>query len=384
MSENANILIIDDEEVVLDSCMEILEGGNYRLATATNGAEGMNLLDEFQPDLVVVDLKMPGMSGFEVLEAVRRSHPTVVTIVITGYATVSSAVEAMKKGAYDFLPKPFTPDEFRLIINRGVEKRTLLLETIALKREREVLREHFAAIVSHELKSPLGAMQQNLFLLERELADRATPKQMERLGRLKGRIDDLLKLINTWRRGATVDIEHIKENFEPVSIAVPIAKALESVQLHATRKAIEIETTVPEPAGVVLGDEGTLTQTLVNILGNAVKYSQCDSTVRLTVQSHGDQVVVSVTDTGVGIAEDDLPFIFDTFYRAQSGEAERGTGLGLAVSRRVVQAHGGKIEVDSTLGKGSTFTVRLPACPADAATPAAAEVLTHPSEEGPG
>lgn len=383
MSENAKILIIDDEEVVLDSCMEILEGGSYRLATATNGAEGTKLLDEFQPDLVVVDLKMPGMSGFEVLEKVRKSHPTVVTIVITGYATVSSAIEAMKKGAYDFLPKPFTPDEFRLIIKRGVEKRTLLLETIALKREREVLREHFAAIVSHELKSPLGAMQQNLFLLERELADRATPAQMERLGRLKGRIGDLLKLINTWRRGATVDIEHIKEHFEPVSIAVPIAKAVESVQPHATRKAIEIETIVPEPARMILGDEGTLTQTLVNILGNAVKYSKCDSTVWLEVGPSNGDVVVSVKDTGVGIAEEDLPFIFDTFYRAQSGETERGSGLGLAVSRRVVEAHGGTIEVDSTLGKGSTFTVRLPAYTADAATPAAADVLTHPSQEGP-
>jgi len=100
------ILIIDDEEVVLDSCTEILQGSDYEITTATDGGRGLKLVQEFRPDLVFVDLKMPGISGFEVLEKIREHDSTVVTIVITGYATVSSAVEAMKKGAYDFLPKP--------------------------------------------------------------------------------------------------------------------------------------------------------------------------------------------------------------------------------------------------------------------------------------
>jgi signal transduction histidine kinase len=383
--DTAKILIIDDEEIVLDSCTEILEGSPYRLATASNGTEGLRLLHDFQPDLVMLDLKMPGMSGFEVLEEIQKSQPTVVTIVITGYATVGSAVEAMKKGAYDFLPKPFTPEEFRLIIRRGVEKRTLLLETIALKREREVLREHFASIVSHELKAPLGAIQQNIFGLERELAEVLSEDQARRCDRIKTRIGDLLNLINTWRRGATVDIGTIKENFGPVSIDVPIAKAVESVVPHATRKAVDITTAVPQPPGVVWGDEGTLTQTLVNVIGNAVKYSQCDTSVAVVADQPNGEVTISVTDTGVGIAEDDLPFIFDTFYRARSGEGtESGSGLGLAVSRRVVRAHGGGIEVRSTVGKGSTFIITLPAYEGDLPEPAAAAGTTKSSEEGPG
>jgi len=383
--DTAKILIIDDEEIVLDSCEEILDSGPYRLATARNGADGLRLLEEFQPDLVVVDLKMPGMSGFEVLEQVQKSQPTVVTIVITGYATVSSAVEAMKKGAYDFLPKPFTPEEFRLIIKRGAEKRALLLETIALKRERELLREHFASIVSHELKSPLGAIQQNIYALERELAERMTDDQARRCDRIKTRIGDLLNLINTWRRGATVDIDTIKENFGPVSIDVPITKAVESVMLHAQRKAIDITTAVPQPSGVVWGDEGTLTQTLVNIIGNAVKYSQCDTSVAVAADQVNGTVTVTVTDTGVGIAEDDLPFIFDTFYRARSGEStESGSGLGLAVSRRVIRAHGGGIEVRSTVGQGSTFIVTLPAYEGEPPEPLAAAGTTKSPQEGPG
>src|SRR3990172_6515279 len=155
MDDKFKVLIIDDEEVVLDSCSQILENDDYQIATAMDGSLGLKLVEEYQPDLVFVDLKMPGISGFEVLEKIRETDQTIVTIVITGYATVSSAVEAMKSGAYDFLPKPFTPDEFRLITKRGAEKRRLVLETIALRKEKELLREHFAAIVSHELKTPL-------------------------------------------------------------------------------------------------------------------------------------------------------------------------------------------------------------------------------------
>jgi signal transduction histidine kinase len=117
-----------------------------------------------------------------------------VAIVITGYATVNSAVEAIKKGAYDFLPKPFTPDEFRVITRRGLERRRLVLETTALRREREMLREQFAAIVSHELKSPISAVQQNIFALQHELADQLTEDQSNRIERMKVKIDDMLEL----------------------------------------------------------------------------------------------------------------------------------------------------------------------------------------------
>jgi len=375
------ILLIDDEEIVLDSCTEILRGEPYDLATAADGTRGLALLKEFRPDLVVVDLKMPGLSGFEVLERIHEADPTIVPIVITGYATVSSAVEAMKRGAYDFLPKPFTPEEFRLIVRRGAEKRSLVLETLALRRERELLREHFAAIVAHELKAPLAAIQQNLYALERELAPLATEDQRTRLGRVKVRVGDLLQLIDTWRRGA-VDLEAVKARFAAVSVRVPVEKAVESLAVQAMRKAVELTATVPEPAPVVWGDQGTLTQVLVNIIGNAIKYSREGGRVAVTAEADGDAVRLAVADGGIGIAPDDLPHIFDAFYTAQPGAAgERGSGLGLAVTRRIVEAHGGAIAVQSTPGTGSTFVITLPALGEggpgasgrDAAPPAAPE-----------
>jgi len=379
------ILIIDDEAVVLDSCTEILAGANYQIATASEGNLGLRLVREFEPDLVFVDLKMPGLPGMGVLEKLRELDPTVVAIVITGYATVNSAVEAMKKGAYDFLPKPFTPDEFRLITRRGLEKRRLVLETIALRREKEILREQFAAIVSHELKAPVSALQQNLFVLLGELAGQITESQRARLERMKVRVDDLLKLIHNWLRVFSVDIDKIKEKFVPVSVSGVVSQAIESVSPQAVRKNIEIATLLEEPSPQVFGDAGALAEAVVNIVGNAVKYSHEGSQVVVKTEAKEERVLLSVTDTGVGIAEEDLPLLLTGFYRTKSAQAaETGSGLGLNISRRIVEAHDGSIEVKSQPGKGSTFVINLPALGGAKVhqSPADAGVLVTPHKGG--
>jgi two-component system, sensor histidine kinase and response regulator len=361
MDASARILIIDDEEIVLDSCKRILRGSEYELATAADGTIGLELLESFRPDVVFVDLMMPGLSGFEVLERIAAIDTTIVAIVITGYATVTSAVDAMKRGAYDFLPKPFTPDEFRLIARRGLERRRLVQETIALRREREVLREQFAAIVSHELKAPLGAVQQNLFVLEMELADSLSAPQLERLARMKAKIDDLIKLIHTWLRVLMVDVAKIRETFAPTDVAVVVQKAVENVSPHATRKNITIVTESGD-VGQVMGDEGTLVEALANVLGNAIKYSHDGATVTLRAERVGDGVTIAVSDTGVGISAEDLPYVFGDFFRAESGRsAAEGAGLGLSITRRIIEAHDGTVSAHSEVGRGSTFTFRLPA-----------------------
>ncbi len=355
----SRILIIDDEQVVLESCIEILLDQPYDVATASSGARGLEFMEEFRPDLVFVDLKMPGLSGLEVLEAINRDDPTVVTVVITGYATVDSAIEAMKLGAYDFIPKPFTPDQFRVITARSLEKRKLVLETIALRREKEMLRENFAAIVSHELKSPLSAVQQNLFVLAHQLSPVTTEDQRVQLERMKSRIGDLLDLVDRWLRSVSVDLDGIRERFETLPLSVPITKAVESVQPQAVRKDVEI--VVQERAGSVYGHEGVLTEALTNIIGNAVKYSYEGGTVTITTKQLDDRVRVDVTDTGVGISEDDRVHIFDDFYRGDVGMSRQsGAGLGLAISRRIIEAHNGSVSVESELGRGTTFTILLP------------------------
>jgi len=259
------------------------------------------------------------------------------------------------------LPKPFTPEEFRVIVRRGLEKRRLVLETIALRQEKEMLREQFAAIVSHELKAPLGAVQQNLFVLAHELAGQLTDAQKSRLERMQANINDLIQLILTWLRVLSVDIKKIRENFKPTSVPAVIAKAVEAIQPHATRKDIELVALIKEPLRPVNGDEGTLVEVLVNLLGNAVKYSRAGGQVAVRAEEAGTDLLISVADTGLGISKEDLPHIFDDFYSGRTDQGvERGSGIGLAIARRIVEAHDGSMAVESELGKGSTFKIRLP------------------------
>jgi signal transduction histidine kinase len=360
--QGRRILLIDDEEVVLDSCLAILEDSEHHVVVASGGAEGLAIARERAPDLVFVDLKMPGISGMEVLEELRSQDPTIVSIVFTGFATVGSAVEAMKRGAYDFLPKPFTPDEFRAMVRRGLEQRDLVLERAALRREREALREGFAAIVSHELRSPLAAVQQNLFVSISELSDCISPDQRLRLERMSSRIEDLLGLVNRWLRGFTSDFTPLRESFRPLAISAVVASAVDAAETEAVRKAVEIVVEV-DPQATVLGDEGALTEALLNVVGNAVKYSRADGIVTVSAaERSGGEVVISVADTGVGVPAEDLPHIFDCFYRGQTGQSGvSGAGIGLALTRRLVEAHGGSISATSEPGEGSVFMIALPA-----------------------
>jgi len=361
METKSKILLIDDEEVVLDSCTQILEESPVQVATASDGTTGLRLVEEYQPDLVFVDLKMPGISGFDVLEKIGETDPTIVKVVITGFATINSAVDAMKKGAYDFLPKPFTPEEFRLITRRGLEKRKLTLETIALRREKEMLREHFAHIISHELKAPLSAVQQNLFALEFELSGGLNESQKEKLGRTKTRINDMLELINSWLRVVSADINKLKENFAPISITLPISKALDQIEPLAARKNVEIVSAIGTTSGSVNGDGVSLSEAFVNILGNAIKYSPDGSKVYLDVENGNKEILISIKDNGIGISREDLPHIFEGFYRGRNIQpAVEGHGIGLVVSRQIIEAHGGSITVESELGQGTTFFICLP------------------------
>jgi signal transduction histidine kinase len=194
-----------------------------------------------------------------------------------------------------------------------------------------------------------------------DLEDKLSDEQQQRFTHLQTRLDDLLKLIHSWLRVFTVDIKGLKDTFKPVRVGEIVAKAVETVQPHATRKALEIETAVADGLPLINGDEGTLTEVLVNLMGNAVKYSFPNQKIRVRAEAQNSEVVVSVTDTGAGIAKEDLPHLFQDFSRGQSQpEGVSGCGLGLAISHRIVEVHGGSITVESESGKGSTFIIHLP------------------------
>ncbi len=355
-------MVIDDEETMRDSCTQVLIKEGYRVEVASDGRTGLSKTEEIAPDLVLVDLKMPGMGGIEILDALREMDPTIVPIVITGYATVTSAVEAMKEGAYDFLPKPFTPDELRLIVKRGLEKRRLEQEAAALRAEKERLKRNFVTLVSHELRSPLVAAEQYLAVLQEGILDEEPAKQREVLSRIRERVKGLLTLVHEWLDISRIEAGRIVEKFEPLDLGAVLVEAAESLRGLGEPRKITIEISIPDDPGMMEGDREALNHLFGNLIGNAIKYNREEGRVRIHVEERKNDFVATVSDTGVGIPPEGLPFIFDEFFRVKTQETRKltGSGLGLSLVKKIVEAHKGRIKATSELGQGTTFTVVLP------------------------
>jgi len=356
------ILIIDDEESIRDSCSQILIKDGYKAETAEDGYKGLQKIEEVKPEMVLIDLKMPGISGMEVLEKVKDRDPHIIPIVITGYGTVESAVEAMKKGAYDFITKPFTPDELRVIVKRGLERRKLMLEAETLRREKRIMEENFITMVSHQMRSPLVAIQQYFEVILAGMTGEVEKKQREMILRAKERVESLLNLINKWLDMARINKGSILEKFASFSIKNLLEKIVEFMQPLAKENKISLEIANIDSDFIVQGDEESLEQAFSNLVNNAIKYNRPGGSVKISIEEDNNFIVVAVEDTGMGIAKEHLPFIFDQFYRVRRKEDEKikGSGLGLSITKKIVEAHGGSIQVSSELVKGSVFKVLLP------------------------
>jgi two-component system sensor histidine kinase/response regulator len=362
VTEKPIILIIDDEDAMRDSCSMILTKDGFRAETAENGQVGLEKVRELKPALALIDLKMPGLSGLQVLEKIRDIDPQIIPIVITGYATVESAVEAMKKGAYDFLPKPFAPEELRIIIRRALERRKLAQEAETLRREKKIMEENFITMVSHQLRSPLVAIQQYFEVILAGMVGRVDDAQKEMIVRARVRLESLLQLINDWLDMARITRGQIVDKLVPLALEKLLDEQVEFMKPSAQEHKVRLEFRPPERPALVLGDKQSLEQLFSNLISNAIKYNQPEGSIIITVREEDGTVLAEVADTGIGIAREQLPFIFDQFYRVSRREDQKtkGTGLGLAIAKKIVEAHNGSIRVTSEPGRGSTFSVRLP------------------------
>jgi len=357
------IAVIDDDSAMRLSCKKILSKVGYRVETFEDGAQGLEGVAGLRPALVLVDLKMPGISGMEVIGRVHGIDPQIIVVVITGYATVDTAVEALKRGAYDFLPKPFSPDELRLIVKRGLERRRLTLESLHHEVERALLQRRFVTFVSHQLQTPLVAIHQYLDVMRR-LGDRqdARAQQQEWLERCLKRIEEMQALIRDWLTLAKVEGGRLASQQAKVDLQPIVAEALQRHQEVAARQGVSLQAHPSEKDCYVRGDSTSLSVLLDNLLANAIKYNKPGGSVSVSTEVEEGQIVVAVKDTGVGIRERHRPFLFDDFFRIPSGEGEKaaGTGLGLPICKKIVAEMGGSIDVESEVNVGSTFRVSLP------------------------
>ncbi len=356
------ILIIDDEEAMRDSCVQILKKDGYIAESAENGSIGLEKIRELKPDIALVDLKMPGISGMEVLDRIPEIDPNIISIVITGYATVDSAVEAMKRGAFDFLPKPFTPDELRIIIKRGLERKLLLEETAKLREEKRKIEENFITMVSHQLRSPVATVQQYFEVILGGFVGEIPPKQKEMLEKAREKLNSLLSLINDWLNMSRISSDQLVDKFVPTNLQELLEKLVAFMQETANKNSITISLYPPDFQPLILGDKETLENVFSNIITNAIIYNRPNGRVDIKFHLENDCVATHISDTGYGIPQKDIPFIFDQFYRVKREETKhiKGTGLGLPIAKKIVDAHNGSIRVNSVVNEGTTFTILLP------------------------
>ncbi len=486
MNEKINILVVDDEKVVRDGCHRVLSGKGYEVMTAENGQQALDLLANESVDIILLDLKMPVMSGEEVLEKTSALYPEIPVIIITGHGTIDTAVECMKRGAYDFITKPFQIDQFLLTISRAEEKKKLerkalqyeeekiqnlydldleksrlktiincmangvmvtnrnlevvlhnpalmrlleiseeisnpipvtilinneqlistlkniqsddfskdefvsqeiksgknvlraisapalgpdkyvvgtvtVLEDITAFKQLDQMKSDFVNMVAHELRSPLVSIrQQNSVMLE-GLAGPLAEKQTDMLRKGMKKADQLLDLINDLLDMAKIEAGKAVQHQVPVDIEKVIEDTVALMEPRAREQGIALTYSCKDLMPVQ-ADPKSIEEIFNNLITNAISYSPDGGRVTVTAHGQGEYMEIKVKDTGVGIPTEELPKIFDKFYRVKHPKTRQvmGTGLGLAIVRGVVEAHHGSIDVESTQDQGTTFRILLP------------------------
>lgn len=357
------IIVIDDDPIMRISCLKILERDGHLVETYEDGVQGLSRIEKKKPDLLVVDLKMPKLGGMEVIARVHEIDPEICIVVITGYATIGTAVEAMKAGAYDFLPKPFTPDELRLIVNRGIERNELTKKSKRLKEEKENLERRFITFVSHQLQSPLVAVQQYLEVLN-HLGDTPNKKQLQQewINRSLSRIKELLAIVRDWLTISKIESGTFTECTGSVLLQPMIEEIFSTYETLCKEKNISLVSEVPDNLSQINGSDECLRMLFSNLVHNAIKYNRKNGTVKISALEEKELVSIIITDTGIGIPEDKIEVIFEDFYRVKDDSTKNisGTGLGLPICKKIVTELGGEIAVHSKINEGSTFRVILP------------------------
>jgi len=408
-ADAARLLVVDDEESLRITTAAIFENEGYVVDTASSGDEAIDLMSKEDYDLVLTDLHMEGGDGLSVLNQIRRHAPLTISVVLTGFASVESAIAALQEGAYDYLVKPCDIESMKHTIRRGVEHRRLMLaeqkarldlQQLNLDLERRIeertaelkqlnveladanrAKDVFLATLSHELRTPLTPVVGWIKLLRSGTLDEKSVAQaldaIERNAWLQSRlIDDLLD---------TSRIATGKLHFEPKpsDLNAAVRAAVDTVRASAAARNIELSMTLWPSSLTVMGEPVRLQQIAWNLVSNAIKFTDTGGKVNITTQPDGNQALLTVVDTGVGIEPEFLPHVFDRFRQADGSTSRRhgGLGLGLAIADALAKMHGGCLAAKSDgVGKGATFSMRMELAPTAKVAPEPADTKRHSLE----
>ncbi len=475
---DASILVVDDEPAIRKGVQRVLVGCGARVDLAEDGPSAMERLQAQGYDLAIIDLVMPSFGGMEILERIANADVNVVSIVITAHVSIETAIEAMRRGAFDYLPKPFVPEELILRVERalrwrrlreeadrrllelsahrtqlgtivnslgdgvivvnvdgqvvlsnpaacdamglgqgpcfpapleeivrvpellelirrageeraepphpasvriGMAGRTYMAQVVPIRTPRgeslgsatvlrditelvnlEEAKSRFTSKVAHEMKSPLAAVQGFVKAIL-SVPDMPREQLTELLQRCSERVDGMAQLVRDLLDLSRAETIPLRAH-EPVALGEIVSQVVDENQVHADRAQVSLAVDVAADVPAILADRDDLLCLVGNLVTNAIKYNRPGGSVTISLRAQGDQVRLEVADTGLGIPPEVLPRLGEEFYRVNTPDRKHivGTGLGLSLVRRTVEAYGGHLDIYSKLGEGSAFTVWLP------------------------
>ncbi|QLE58380.1 hybrid sensor histidine kinase/response regulator [Nostoc sp. TCL26-01] len=355
------ILAVDDTRDNLILVQTILESEGYEIDLAMDGISALRKVEESPPDLILLDVMMPGMDGYEVTRRI-RNNPAInyIPILLITAFHESSVVEGLDVGADDFIRKPFDTDELLARVRSLLRLKHSLDEQRKMSRQRE----DFVSRLTHDLRTPLVASDRMLDLFQQEAFCKISPEMKQAIAVMIRSNQNLMQMVNTLLEVYRFEAGKKTLNYESCNLKEIAKEVISELTTLTNEKGISLKINTQdidhlgEKASIVMGDALELRRVLYNLVANAIKFTDNGGIEIYFSQSDKNWLTIEVKDTGYGIAPEDQATIFERFRQGRNKRS--GSGLGLHLSSRIIEAHEGTISVTSELGKGSTFTIKLP------------------------
>ncbi|MEP7286225.1 MAG: hybrid sensor histidine kinase/response regulator [Chloroflexota bacterium] len=363
------VLIVDDIPTNVGVLMEFLESSGYKVLVATDGESAIEQAEYAHPDIILLDVMMPGIDGFETCQRLKANETThdIPVVFMTALSETVDKVRGFELGAADYITKPLQQEEVVARVNAHLTLYRQKQEIERLRQQDQIYYENLSLLkdkilntASHDLKNPLTAILFAIDLARRYISTN-DPRVIDKLNQIELETNYMRSLITNLLDLAQLETG-IGTHIEAVSLRALLETNIDLALILAEKKHIALSRHLPARDVTFHCDSFQMGQVLQNLMSNAVKYTPEGGSIEVGGEAKESQVMIEVRDSGLGIPEADIPHLFEKFYRVNTQEhhAIPGTGLGLAIVQEIVQQHGGGIQVRSQLGVGSTFSVMLP------------------------
>lgn len=365
------VLVIDDEMAIREVIAATLRKSGYEVFTAVNGAEGLELARKQLPGLIICDVRMVLVDGYEVLSAIRNNPSTasIPFILVTSMVSVERMRQGMELGADDFLPKPFTPSQLLGAVKARLEKHRLLVQEAETKLE--LLRQHLSTALPHELRTPLNGVLGYADILRKQSSDldpREVSQMAERIYKNGKRLNRLIENFLIYAQIEIVKMDYQKIEQLRKNRSVDAQKVVDTAARQRAYEAERVgDLTLNLGVGSVAMSSEYFSKTFEELFDNAIRYSKKGSPIIVETEVNGSEFILMIRDHGRGMTAEQLHDIGAYMQFERKVYEQQGTGLGLTVARRLTEIHGGFLKLESEYGQGTTVTVTIPAARDDEA-----------------